>query len=406
MTRSPSFVAILVAVQVTTPVMGAISAHVSGRIGIVHATALRESDDRFSRLERRIQRWLERETDLEVSVISTGALAREVFEVQARRAKLSDLIEAVAGQPLSSPIWEELRMERESLRNLAPSGPVVQLSLAREAKETWQAGERGRARELLEEAMRLHPDAVLDGESESEEEDVFTDWDRLRLSVSSSLKGICELQLDSSPVEAKLSVNGFPLGQRRAFHLSAGASYHFELTAPGRAPWKTDYRCTRQSSRRFVAHLNTGTPAAGADLASLTRAQEVESLLLVGEEAGRVKLFLYSPSGRLDEVPVTEPIRVADLADSSASSSLPIVTDAFLNLVESHRLAMLGIGSSLTDVVGSSRLEEVRGPASRWYNNWKFWAATGGVLLGVLATILVTRGNDVKHQVGMAVRLE
>lgn len=405
MRRSQWIAWVLVTTQAVPPVWAAIPPKIPARIGIVRVSGSSTTDARFSVLERRIQRWLEKDTDLEISAIPASAPGRGFFEEQLNRSRFERVLVAAKGQPFSEAIWDGLRVERENYGKYPGSGPLLQQSLIEEAKAAFRVGERETSRGLLSRAMRLHPDGTLETESEWEEEGELSSWERLRISVAGSLKGICELQIESSPEEAKLTVNGFPLGTRRAFHLSPGQSYHFELAATGRAPWSTDYQCTRQSSRRFTARLDPG-PATGPSLAAVARAERVESVLLLGEESGRVKLFLYSPSGRLDEVPLTQPLRVAELADAGASASVPIATDAFLDLLQTHRLASLGLGSQIGEPVAESRLDGVRGPATRWYNDWKFWAAAGGVLAGVVVTVLVTRGNDVRSQGGMTIRLE
>ena len=104
----------------------------------------------------------------------------------------------------------------------------------------------------------------------------------------------------------------------------------------------------------------------------------------------RFQFFLYTPGVAIDEIPLENSVRVAEVLENPAESSLPIASDAFSRLVQKHQLYRI---SALEDRGhwqgdGKGTLEAFQRHKPQWYESWQLWAVVGGVLGGIFVAHL------------------
>jgi hypothetical protein len=395
--------------------------HPGVRLGIVRVGFLGEEEERaYQVFERRVKRWLENLEDLPVKAEPLGALVVPTRTGESERAaKLAEVSEALLKelkQGTSNEACSSLASQSAALRQglkINESVGVQQKALWAEAIENWKRGAREEARGNLREAISLHPD--LEGAPS------LWDWESslagapsLEVEVNRLRKKIprpCQLTFSVTPSNARISVNGLDFGERREFRVPLNREYSISLEKEGYRRYQSLFSCDRLKHQRAVVQLppaSKDSELGGDGLRELSRRHSLKTLCLIEPKKGGFNLYLYSPDVGLDPIPVHRPIRVADLIGVPDTEKVPIVTDAFLNLMQKHQSVEL---FRLAEKEPSPLTLDLKGmpePSPQWYNNWKFWAIAGGIVGAATLAYFVTRSSpEIKSQetsVGIQIR--
>lgn len=383
------------------------------RVGILRLGELSGpvEEKAYPLMEKRIQRWLENFPNLASQVRPLSVSVRgEEIRLESEQSQLDALAESLLETPEDgNTLLPRIRELRSKLRPIPRYSPAVQKSLLAEAKLLWSAGNVRQSSSLIQEALLLHPDVVSQEGDGWDTEKAMSAFDGELFRKSSEIKRICSVEVRTFPEEASITVNGFPMGKRRQFQLAGGAQYHFTVAAAGFEPDDNKIQCDRSSKRDSVVRLkrqNEETIARTQDLAKVTQGNGVGSLCLIEAKEDRFRLYLFSPGVALDEIPLQAPLRIAEVARQPASGTVPVSSDAFLALFEKHRVAQGYVAMNTSAEPSLAVAGRVETTEAQWYNDWKFWAITGGVLAGVAGAYFATKAPEVKTQGGMIIHWE
>ncbi len=372
-------------------------------------------------VEKRMQRWLENFEGISAAVEPfAGSVKTEEISLETDRARLAALSASRPG---------ETGALIEKVGKTPRFSPDVQRALTARAAERFRAGERKEAEALLKRAAALHPDAAIvtwngwDEPGEGSSAGSAAAFDVLVSEAGRSITRSCALVLDVTPASAEVKVNGFDLKNRRTFQLSGEHPYAMEVTAPGHRPVETIAQCGRALKKEVRVALLAEKPGASANQALLTeisRRRGVQTLCLIEPRGDEFKLYLYTPSRAIEEIPLKSPLRVAEVLGNPSESSMPIASDAFMLLWEKHRTSASELdrepdlrlasaaSTGFAGAPGETSAEVPRGSGEKWYNNSTFWWITGGLAGGVVLTYLLTRGGTtVKSQpTGISIKID
>lgn len=401
-----SVVLVLVIQLVTRPALavGIPSDEARPRVGILRVgDGHTDREERaFSLLEKRVQRWMENAPSAQLTIRTLPlSLGTEHLRLESDRARL----EVLAKETVAGPgVLRELRELRRNLAAVSRYSPTVQNALIAEARATWAQGDRSRAGLLLKRAALLHPDGLLpdfgDGKRDWDEEAAEPDaLEERAKAIASEVKRPCEVRFRGAE-DGETIVNGYAFGLRRDFQLPAGGRYHFQIVSAGHEPWETRLTCDRQSRREVNVQFRPSlarTVAPSIELAKITEGQNLSSLFLIQAAAERFRLYLFTPGSRLEEIPLREPLRVAEVLDNPGAG-LPVARDTLDGLLQRHRLAQMSL-PAMADAPGEIS-GDFGGSEPQWYNDWRVWAVAGGIVTGVIVGYLATRGPEVRTNGG------
>ncbi len=396
----------------------------STRLGILPMGEMSESAGRaYALAAKRIQRWLE---NLDAVHAFAEPLAshgnRDPLFREASEKRLSVLSSRLWAASENSEGFADIGLEFRKLRSklsLADFGPVIQKSLLAEASFAWAKGDKSRSAELVKKAVLINPkgradlsgfetfESKDDADGESSVEISHHAFEASISAAESQIRRACVIQVSVAERSASIFANGVALGAGRVFRLPLGGRYHLRAESEGARSENILVECSRPAIKAASLVLKKETKRERS-LAQLSRSHSVESLFLVEPDGDNFRLFLYTPGVSVDEIKLNSPWRVAELLNSPNSDSVPIATDAFLDLLGQHQSSRLSyLETPSPDRVALQQKMSLEAPSdSRWYNNWKFWAITGGVVGAAVITYLATRPTTVKStQTGIAVTI-
>lgn len=338
--------------------------------------------------ERRVSRWLENFRSMPTRVESVGALspsagANEAAEILADGAR-----------------WATLKRSAAREAKLAAlEGPALQEALLVEAIAAFAEKRGDDAREWLAKACAVHPAGKLVA---------FEGWDRdapgfdllafesLVEKTSKEFVPQCRVEWEVTPPAAKIFVNGFPWTEKslvalpqRALRVRAEAFGHLSETR--------EIPCSKAGTTKVTLALAPGAaPHSSENLAALARRGKFESLFLIEAAGEDLKLFFFTPTQEVREVPMDSPLRIADLLQDPVGAPLPIRSDAFLEMWKRSLAQSL----SVDPMAAGETLAVAPRPRSEWYNNATLWIIAGGLVGGAVLTYLLTREAPVRSQPG------
>lgn len=386
-------------------------------IGILRLGELRShSEERaYDIVERRLQRWLDNFESLHVRAQRVGvSLSAEEVTLDSDRARLMECSEELLKGVLFmsehdlNPGLTEMKTLRDGLKRVKHLGPVLQKAYIAEASYLWKRKKREHAKSLIQKALLLHPDAKIESLPQWEWDEPGFDTSGFEAMVrdSGALRKGCRVQVQVSPSNALVRVNGFEMGRRKTFYLSQGSSYLLSAAMPGYETNESVLECDGRGQRRLLVPLKKEDRKINSKKDSLFQVSSrygVESLCLVEPKRGEFRLHLYSPGLAMEEIPMLRPLLVAEVLDSPGDEALPIATDAFLQIFQKHRLARL---TAVLDPLPSTLKYEASGTSDTWYNNWKVWAIVGGVIGGAALAYFATSNSVDSRPGGIKIKID
>jgi len=389
----------------------------STRLGIVPIGALNDSEERaYPLVAKRIQRWLENLDSIRASAESIASNGRAgAFQQEAGENRLVRL---------SSQIWADSENERtessDSLKELRrlrsqvffqSSGPAIQKAYLAEAAFRWVRGDKRGGEDLLKKALLLSPDghadlSLFDSQRETSPLHAF---EAKILESENQLKRGCLLHLDVNRNQARIVANGFDVGSGRQLRLPIGGTFHVHAETNDEESPSILVPCERPGIKRASITLRRKKLSVqSGSLSQLSQSHSVESLCLVEPVGDSFRLFLFTPGVAVDEIPLKNPWLVAEVLDNPTTDSVPIATDAFLDLLSRHHTSRLSYleNPSADRTLIQGKMATGASSDTQWYNSWKFWAITGGIVGATVVTYLATKPSTVKsNQTGLSVTI-
>ncbi|MCB0406106.1 MAG: hypothetical protein KDD51_15100 [Bdellovibrionales bacterium] len=374
-------------------------------VGILSLNELEGRDDSvaLSRIERSIEKWLDRlPIDAAAHPLVAPQSDRELHD-ELVRLRLNQLWErfysAVEARPEQATSMLSTLEQPDVLAFLKGefAGPFRQQAFLARAALEWRMGRKDSANSYLKAAVYEHPMGLVpqipewgwDGEVADS-----TSMEQELSKIVTQTRRPCRLHLSAQPSTAQLSLNGFSVESGSALRLLARENLYVRAEAPGYQPQTRTISCKKLGVRGLgltLAQANRPTPS----LARVASENSVKSLLVITPSGEQAKIFLLTPGLRVDEVPTSKPLLLADFQEANNVDKLPIATDGFSSLVEAHRVAWLDRRDPLQPAGAfANQLETQAGP--RWYNDWKVWAVVGGILGGVLVAYFATQRPQVQ----------
>jgi hypothetical protein len=369
------------------------------RIGITRVGFVdRQGQAAFDRLEKRLQRWAENEPGLGVRATPLAAVDRSALS--GNLAGWENALLALYVSPVVSSAHRSAQtLLSEALTTLAGArdfGPLRQRILLARAVVGWRAGEQS-WRRLWAEAVAISPEGSL---AEAAFPSAFSGAERMRFLEATQGVAVedtrgCSIDLDITPAQTTVSLDGFALGARRHFELVRGRDYRAWLRAEGYASRELVLDCRRAGQWIETARLERGhdlEERSVVGLRFLTESEGLPSVVFARPiAADRFGLFLYTPGVGMDAVPTESPLTFASLNESPVDARMPIVSDVFSDLIARHRAGPFRIQlaqSGEPGYVTSATLPAA--PADpAWYERKRFWWIVGGVGAGVAAAFLI-----------------
>lgn len=377
------------------------------KLGIVRVgAATPQTEALYPIVERRVQAWLENLDQLKTTVVRLPSPRLEVGEggqLQSEQNEFSELKERFEREGNTDAVEADLQRLEQRIphyrEKLEVHGPLLQRLMLLRAAFDFNAGrEFSVVQRQLNNALLVHPSlenfwTPMWKESEESRSPVLFDdlIERERKKISRD----CVVRVKRMPLNAAVSLNGFPL-KERSVRLNSGASYEVLLQGEGYREQRKTLRCGKAKVLEIAAELQrsdkiTWTESWEKTLTHLARRHDREALLIVTSQEERLKLFYFTPGASVEEVPLNNPPRLAELADTEAA--LPIATDAFVGIVQRQRVASLSLGEPLREGDRAGLTDKLP-YQRRWYNDWKFWAVVGSVAAISLVAYASSRGNS------------
>jgi hypothetical protein len=365
---------------------------------------------------KKLQRWMDDLASGARVVSMDGSVSAQTLTFANQLDRLEHDIEGTIsvlekGEP--SAISSSISHLKETLSELPDSlkaGPHYQRALLCLAAASWSLSDRLTAVEEIRRAISVHPELKLEHlglwETDSRSP-LWTSFDAEIDRVAHSISRQCGVRVLGMDQEGTLYVNGFPCEGNSNFRLMAGESYSFQYVDGIKLRDSISVLC-KGAGLKIVKFSPQGHPQFFALASQKALSGQADSTLVVEPVKGEFKLFFYSTLAGLDEVPLTSPIRVADLLESPLDNHLSIESDAFKNLIDRHSESSLSVvaANEPPQSLGQPPLPTPQGlrenesSRTQWYNDWKFWAIVGGIAGAATITYLVSRDRPPQNQQG------
>ena len=378
---------LLVELMILTP--AAQGAKIPAQVQVPSISVLRSEELRrghegkaLSLMERRVHRWLENRRE------PVRPVSESVRSQHQQAFLLERVLQKVRSQPSSALVHARAHRWAEGL------GPETQELLLWASLEAWQSRKKSESVRLARDAMRLHPDLLVELGALSHhlnEIGALKEFQAWLLSIRESEKRSCQLEVAFSPAQASVTVNGFYLGARKRFQLPKGKAYSFRFLERGFETVEKSFQCREPGKWQWEIHL---TPSEN-ELPQL--GQRTPSYLMVDAQDRVIQFFLFTPGVALDVIPVSEPLKIARVIADPLEEGVPIRTDSFNQLWRQHQRMSLRHLPQHGGMGGTLLLHQ---PSVPWYQDWKVWAIVGGITGGVLTTYFLTKKKDLGSQVG------
>jgi hypothetical protein len=369
------------------------------RVGITRVGFVgRAGQSAFERLEKRLERWAENEPGLGVRTLPLAALDRAPLEgrlVEWERA----LTTLYASPPAASAFQSASTTLAEALNSLVGNmdfSPLRQRILVAQAVVHWRRTESEWERKWSE-ALALSPEGGL---AESAFPPSFPSAERRRFLEATKSVVIdqtrgCSVDLEISPAQATVTLDGFSMGGRRHFELVRGRDYRAWIRADGFTSREIALDCRRAGQWIESARLERGRDLEDRSvlgLRYLSQSEGVPSVVFARPIAtDRFGLFLYTPGVGMDAIPTEAPLTYASLNGSPLDARMPILSDVFSDLIARHRAGPFRIQLAQSGEAGYATTASLpAAPVSpAWYERQAFWWVVGGVGAGIATALLI-----------------
>ncbi len=363
----------------------------------------------YFELTKAVQKWIENLEPVAVRVSLDGSsLPAKSVEYDRQRADLSKLsqdLKTALFQGMASSSLQILREKLVDSRKRASSypdlGPQIQESLLVEGAYYWNLGNKKSSRSLIERAIRIHPHGVLP---------TFAEWDQNNTNFNTeAFDGFihqiraqtvrnCLMVIETTPSKVQLKINGFQLENSQEVALASGFQHHLEVTQDGFLGQKRKVSCLGPERRKWRFHLAKRVPVHEFEREideTILSSQKSKSMILIEPEKEHFKLFLYTPGKYLDEIPLSQPIKLAEVQQGNVMEQSPLVSDAIVSLFDKHQLLASDLRLNDQDFVqipspfrGEMALARTE---KRWIDSPVFWGIVGGILVGGAITYFANR---------------
>lgn len=374
------------------------------RVGFVD----RAGQAAFERLEKRLERWAENEPGLGVRALPLAAI--DASPLEGRLAGWERAIGTLYTSAVGGAAFQSAALSLgEALQTLAGNvdfAPLRQRILVAQAVVQWRAADRQWEKKWVQ-ALALSPEGGL---ADSAFPPAFGPVERARFmertrSVTVDSTRGCSIDLEISPAQATVTLDGFAMGDRRHFELVRGRDYRAWVRADGYVSRELTLDCRRAGQWIESARLERGRDLedrSAVGLRYLSQSEGVPSVVFARPLAGdRFGLFLYTPGVGLDSIPTEAPLTYASLNGSPLDARMPIVSDVFSDLIARHRAGPFRISLAQSGEAGYATSASLPAPISPlWYERKTFWWVAGGVGAGIVAALLIGAAQRTQRSAG------
>ena len=371
-----------------------------------------EEEAVYPELIRQVQKWVENIDSLNVQVALSSIPANKTqinleklkFQLAQATEKLKKVLVSTDNKETTSVLFNrmiELRKRSSGNSNL---GPEIQESLVIEAAYYWKQGRWALSTAAAERAIKIHPkgqiSSLAEWDSLSSANFNIDAFDSFIEQIKAKQTRNCIIEIDTVPNFVEVKVNGFLMGSIKEVALVPGGAHHLELIAKGFKSREQIVHCKGLEHKRLKISLEQNREPSQIEVAKLNRMSNSKSMILIEPIKDTFKLFLYTPGNEMDEIPLRNPLRLANLGLGSDLIVGPS-TDATIALFEKHKL--LASNLQVTEIGknnDSSLLQNsvnagVKTGKTTWLESPVFWGIIGGVLLGGAVTYFANqRGNS------------
>src|SRR5262249_47739942 len=154
----------------------------------------------------------------------------------------------------------------------------------------------------------------------------------------------------------------FSVGRQRDLLLAVPYRYRLEARSG-----VTEVSCERSGRRTVAIPPPSELKVAVSTLSDIVQRQGMRTLLLIVPRNDEFRFYLYNPNSAPREIPLKAPLRVAEVLEAPAESSLPLASDAVAGIAE--RPGALGVESGPATVDAAELRLSRSAEAPRWYNS-------------------------------------
>lgn len=363
----------------------------------------------YSDLTRRVQKWVENIESLDVQIapssklINKGNLGRDKVKLDLMESSQSLLNGLLKGKDKSAlkSIANHLRDMRTQAAGQGELGPEIQTSLFAEGALYWSNNNFSAATETLRRAIRIQPKGQLpsivdwdDSDWTSFNSDAFESFVS---SIQSREMRSCSLRIETNVSPVVLKINGFLIENTGLVNLVPGDLHHLEVQSPGFELKKSMIGCQSSGSQLIKVELQKQRKSHSRLSTDLDKNYQGGTMILIEPKKEEFKLLLYTPGKDYDEIPLTHPLKIADLKYDSIKSTGPILTDAAIEVFEKHKLLAANFKVNMTEPqIRHFSLEGVSEESTQmgWLKSPVFWGIVGGVVLGGAITYFAKRNQN------------
>jgi hypothetical protein len=386
------------------------------RVGI-SVTGGKHSGEVEERLEKRFERTLGNDRRSAIQFESIPLTRSALSDLDERLIQLKRFPSEILGGSATGPVdFAEVEKVIETLRQPLLYSPLIQKVRGAQAAVLFRQGKVKEAEHYLEKARRAHPQGALSSTVlESLRPEDRAQFEKWVGEGPSPLLG-CSVDLSVEPRESLVSLNGFPLGAQKSFHVLSGTSYLARIEAPGYLPREVMVDCRRVGQWVEAVQLKRGTALQGETLSRLRLLSEfsqVDSILMAQfNGAGALDLLLYTPGFGVEPVPTESPITVASLNQESTDQRLPVGSDFLGGLVGKHRVAPFKAGLSQNEEAGydlsMTRVATQNLPKeAAWYEKGTVWWVLGALGAALATGVVLSSGDRSQtHTTGIIGQME
>lgn len=363
----------------------------------------------YSDLTKRVQKWIENIESLDVQVssssklINKGNLGRDKVKLglmESSQRLLNGLLKGEDKSTLKS-IAINLREMRKRAAGQGELGPEIQTSLFAEGALYWSVNNLSMAKEALRRAIRIQPKGQLPSIVDWDDSDWTSfnsdGFESFVSSIQSKEMRSCSVRVETNVSPAVIKINGFLIENAGLVNLVPGDLHHLEVQSPGFELKKAMIGCQSSGSQSIKVELKKQQKSNPRLSTDLDRNYQGGTMILIEPKKEEFKLLLYTPGKDYDEIPLTHPLKIADLKFDSSKSTGPILTGGAIEVFEKHKILASNFKVNMTEPqIRHLSVEGVSEESTQmgWLKSPVFWGIVGGLVLGGAITYFAKRNQN------------
>jgi len=376
-----------------------------------------DGDRAYEIFKVRFHKWIENNAPVSARVES--AIPSEKLSTYLLEARALQLAEAArrlwsklhAGADADAE-YRALKMQLAKLEpaSLLGQGPVLQNSFLAMGAYAWKNREKGEAEKWMRRGILVHPTFRIESvDLWPNEEPGFSflpfEAELNRLSRMGARSCLAEIKI---PPEAAVTINGFSVARSKNYALAVGEPYRIKISRAGYDDRELDLDCQRPG--RTVAEVKLNERRVSATDLAVSNVDKPgivpSSAFLIEPGKDDIRIYLFTPGVGIDEIPLRKPIRIAEVLRNPRDREIPVLSDAFVDVVQKHEARVAENFAGGRDGMASTSLEISRKPS--WYEDWRVWAIAGGLAGGAVLAILMasSKNNVTSRPAGVGIRID